>query len=119
MSWTNYFFGSKETNTIETNTIGPIETNTIFLLYGSKVSCSNEQSYVVGVFNNQELAIKELNAINEKNQLTNVGRSIIDPKTGIKEFHYRYFLIDCKINKNYEDSIEDFTYGKLPSNLRR
>ena len=115
MNLSNYFFGSK-TETTETQT--ETETKKIYLLYGTKVSCSNEESYVVGVFNDETLANKALNAINEKNQLTNVGRSIVDPETGIKEYHYMYFLIDCEINKNYEKSIEYITYGNLPSKLR-
>lgn len=89
MNLSSYFFGteSKQTET----------TSKIYLLYGAKVTCSNEESYVVGVFNKQELAIKELNAINEKNQLTNVGRLIIDPETGIKEYNYQYFIVECDL----------------------
>jgi hypothetical protein len=116
MNLSSYFFGteSKQTEPKETQT----ETKKIYLLYGAKVSLGNDTSYVVAVFNDESLAIKELNAINEKNLLTNVGRSIIDPETGIKEYHYMYYIIDCEINKNYNKSIEYLTYGELPSKFK-
>lgn len=108
MNLTSYFFGSKTTERKETE-------RKIYLLYGAKVSLGNDHSYVVAVFDNHELAIKELNTINEKYNLkNNVGKSIIDTETNIKEYHYEYFLVDCEINKNYEQSIENVVYGKLP-----
>jgi hypothetical protein len=116
MNFTSYLFGSKTTETKETQTETKIKK--IYLLYGAKVSLGHEESYIVGVFNDESLANKELYAINEKNQITNVGRSIIDPETGIKEYHYRYFLVDCEINKNYKESIEYSTYGNLPLKLQ-
>lgn len=113
MNLTSYFFGSKTTETKETNT--KQNCDKIYLLYGAKNSLGHEESYIIGVFNDETLANKELNAINEKYQLkNNVGRSIIDQETKIKEYHYQYFIVECDLNKNYEKSIENVVYGKLP-----
>lgn len=118
MNLTSYFFGSKTTETkeIQTDTKETNKNKTkIYLLYGAKVSCSIESSYVIGVFNDETLANKELNTINEKYQLkNNVGRSIIDKDTNIKEYNYQFFLVECDLNKNYQESIENVVYGKLP-----
>ena len=108
MNLTNYFFGSKTT---ETETEMTQSNTKIYLLYGCKVSYGNETSYVVGIFNDENLAIEELDRINKIHNLTNVGRLIICKETGLKEYHYRYFLVDCELNKNYGKSIENVMYG--------
>lgn len=115
MSLVNYLFGNKnKKSTKETHTQTETSTQKIYLLYGAKVTFGHEESYIVGVFNNEILANKELNNINEKNKLTNIGRSIICPETGINEYHYQYYIIECDLNKNYNKSIEYNFFGNLP-----
>ena len=112
MNFTSYFWGKKkekkETQTIPT---------TIHLLYGAKVNCGNETSYVIGVYNDKKLAMKDLFEINEKHQLQKCGRSIVCQETNIKEYHYQYYLVDCDLNKNYNKSIEHYVYENLPSKI--
>ena len=123
MNFFNLFGREIKSVNVETNTECPEcpecpePTNKIYLLYGAKNSCGQEQSYLVAVFNDQTLAMNKMEKINKEKQLTNVGKSIICPVTNINEYHYRYFLIEWEMNKNNDQNIEELVFGKLPQLL--
>ena len=102
------------------------ESKKIFLLYGAKNSLGKEISYLVGVFNDQNLANEEkmkLNTLMKLNSTSTegelrarqglIGRTIYNDKLRIKEYNYAFYVFECDLNKNYEMSIEDVIFGYI------
>ena len=99
----NKLFNSTQTISTSTQTTS----NKLFLLYGAKNTRGIESSYLIGVFDNENLAIIEKDLLDNELNLTWVGKTIYNKQIGSPEYIYKHYIIECILNKNYKKNIED------------
>lgn len=76
----------------------------LFLLYGARNKCGIEESYLIGAFNDEFLADLEKDSLDKELNLTSFGKTINNV------YVYKHYIIECELNKNYKQDIEEYTY---------
>jgi len=86
------------------NTSTQTSNKKLFLLYGARNKSGTEESYLIGVFNDESLANLQKDCLDKELNLTSFGKTINNV------YVYKHYIIECELNKNYKQDIEEYTY---------